>query len=276
MLLGRAALVLWWLLAPQGASAAPSAPSPSPPLPATSPPSHHHHHRYLSGWKHPPSTPSPPSLPSPLSPPHAHVHVHITAVTAFPPTPPFAPHAPHAESSTPARVGVIAAVCSVLAGAGIYAAVLVCVHSRKKRHGGASRQTDIVAVARERAIQMTRTATHGDGDADEGAGGGPEGDWARPPYLQIAVAVAGVPAAAPSADEGAGGLAPSRRRRNDEVPVGLPVAACADGSWAPASGGGADAADPESGEVTDSFQQRYQSHQHREGFVVATGFVPNV
>ena len=143
------------------------------------------------------------------------------------------------------------------------------------------------------ALQIASTATHGDGYADEGAGEG-----ARPPSLQIAVA--GVPTAASAervvpvgiqtdiqltrtatngdgdADEGAGGLAPSRRRRNDEVPVGLPVAACADGSWAPASGGGADAADPESGEVTDSFQQRYQSHQHREGFVVATGFVPNV
>ena len=220
-------------------------------------------------------------------------------------------------------MGVIAAVCSVVVAGGIYAAVLVYIHSRKKRQGNirtdiqmaalqmtrtathgdgyadegagggegarppylqiavagvptAASAERVVPVGIQTDIQLTRTATNGDGDADEGAGGGPEGDWARPPYLQIAVAVAGVPAAAPSADEGAGGLAPSRRRRNDEVPVGLPVAACADGSWAPASGGGADATDLESGEVTDSFQQRYQSHQHREGFVVATGFVPNV
>ena len=143
------------------------------------------------------------------------------------------------------------------------------------------------------ALQMTHTATLGGGDADEGAGGG---EGARP-YLQIAVA--GVPTAASAervvpvgiqtdiqltrtatngdgdADEGAGGLSPLRRRRNDEVPVGLPVAFSAD--WATASGGGV-GADPESEAVTDSFQLRYQSHQHRAapGFVVATGFVPDV
>ena len=271
MLLGRAALVLWGL----GASAAPSAPSPSPPLPATSPPSHHHHHRYLSGWKHPPSTPSPPSLPSPLSPPHAHVHVHITAVTAFPPTPPSAPHAPHAESITSARVGVIAAVCSVLAGAGIFAAVLVCVHSRKKRHGGASRQTDIVAAARERAIQMTRTstATHGELMRTRGREGA-KGPARRTCRLRSQSQAC--PPRRRRRTRGREGLPPRGVGGTTRCQWRLPVAACADGSWAPASEGGADAADPESGEVTDSFQQRYQAHQHREGFVVATGFVPNV
>ena len=185
-------------------------------------------------------------------------------------------------------MGVIAAVCSVVVAGGIYAAVLVYIHSRKKRQGDI--RTDIQMAA----LQMTRTATHGDGYADEGAGGG---EGARPPYLQIAVA--GVPTAASAervvpvgiqtdiqltrtatngdgdADEGAGGLSPLRRRRNDEVPVGLPVAFSAD--WATASGGGV-GADPESEAVTDSFQLRYQSHQHRAapGFVVATGFVPDV
>ena len=41
------------------------------------------------------------------------------------------------------------------AATGIYAAVLVCVHSRKKRHGDTSRQTDIQAAA----LAMNRTAT---------------------------------------------------------------------------------------------------------------------
>ena len=147
-------------------------------------------------------------------------------------------------------MGVVVVVAVVVAGA--IAAAALYLHYWKKKKQAARPE-----VART-ATRATR-ATHGaDERADQDDGGG-VGEGVPPPYLQMAVA--GVPTAA-TAEQG--------------VPVGLPVAACADGSWAPSSGGGADAADPESGEVTDSFQQRYQSHQHREGFVVATGFVPNV
>ena len=98
-------------------------------------------------------------------------------------------------------MGVLAAVCSVVVVAGIYAAV-VYLHSRKMKQ--AAVQTD---------IGMARSAAQGDAEADEGSG---EGE--RPaPYLQVAVA--GVPITAASAEQ--------------VVPVGLPVAASAsaDGSW---------------------------------------------
>ena len=98
-------------------------------------------------------------------------------------------------------MGVLAAVCSVVVVAGIYAAV-VYLHSRKMKQ--AAVQTD---------IGMARSAAQGDAEADEGSG---EGE--RPaPYLQMAVA--GVPITAASAEQ-------------VQVPVvGLPVAASADGSW---------------------------------------------
>ena len=98
-------------------------------------------------------------------------------------------------------MGVLAALCSVAVVAGIYAVVVYHLHSRMLKQ-----------TAAQNEIEMTRTAAHGDGDADEGSGGGE-----RPaPYLQMAVA--GVPITAASAEQVV-------------VPVGLPIAASADGSW---------------------------------------------
>jgi len=184
MLSSGLALVLWWLLAPQGASAAPS---PSPPLSSSSPPPQQPSQPPQPPPPTPPSPPPSPPSPSPPSP--------LTA-------PPPAPLSIH-------LVGIICAVCIVVYFAGIYAAVM-CLHNWKKE----AVQVEVASIA-------TRAA-HG---ADERAAAN-QGEESPPPrYSQMVMLT---------------GQCPSRRSSSAEqvVPVGLPVAASADGSWVPASGGG--------------------------------------